>query len=165
MSLIAKLPAPPTEVPCDRSLDSLAPKFRARVEDVLHAMKLRGLDAIVAETLRTDERQEFLYGFGRDYDDGRGIVTHSRAATSWHRYGLACDIISQSAEWDARPQWWQALGEEARRCGLAWGGDWRMKDLPHVQFGPPMRQSPSPRAAELLAQGGMEAVWREVGAA
>ena len=46
-------------------------------------MKLRGLDAIVAETLRTDERQEFLYGFGRDYDDGRGIVTHSRAATSW----------------------------------------------------------------------------------
>ena len=83
------LPLPPREVPMCRALDVLAPKFRAALEAVLAQLP----DAIVAETLRTPERQAYLYGFGRDYDDDRGIVTQAPThLTSWHGYGLAADI-------------------------------------------------------------------------
>jgi hypothetical protein len=164
---MAKLPPPPKEIPVNRSLDVLAPRFRARVHMVVAGMVGLGLDAYVFETLRTNERQSYLYGFGRRYDDGRGVVTHSvDADESWHHYGLAVDIISESKGWDAPPKFWRVLGETARGSGLHWGGDWKsFQDLPHVQWGSPMRQSPSPRAARLFAEGGFKAVWKEVGAA
>lgn len=166
MTLTAALPKPPAEIKVIRSLDVLAPKFRAALERLIDAMHAKGLDATIAESLRTNERQAFLYGFGREYDDGRGVVTNSETGyTSWHFYGLAVDIISSSQEWSAPERFWQTLGLYAHREGLTWGGSWeKFPDKPHVQWGPPMRQSPSLRAKELYLNGGIEAVWREVGA-
>lgn len=162
-----------------RSLHVLAPKFRLEVDRVIHDLVHDGLDAVVYETLRTNERQAYLFGFGRLYSDGRGVVTHSRTADqTWHGFGLAADIISRKHGWDAPAAFWQALGDRARARGLRWGFDWdmdgvptdadpdeRFADRPHVQWGAPMRRSPSPRAVQLRATGGLEAVWREVGAA
>lgn len=164
---MAKLPPPPPEIPVNRDITVLAPKFQAKVSLVLAGMIGLGFNPFVFETLRTNQRQNFLYGFGRQYDDGRGVVTHSMDADeSWHHYGLAVDIISKTEGWDAPMKFWKKLGEVTRANGLHWGGDWvSFRDLPHVQWGEPMRQSPSPRAARLLAQGGFQAVWKEVGAA
>ena len=149
----------PRAVPVDRRLEVLAPAFRRKIDAVLEAVPY----ATVAETLRTDARQQFLYGFGRDYDDGRGIVTHSETALdTWHHYGLAADLIHKAKGWDAPMQWWQQLGAAAKAQGLVWGGDWTFRDYPHLQWGAPMRRSPSPSAAQLLADGGVEAVWRVV---
>lgn len=166
MSLIAPLPAPPHEVAASRDLSDLAPRFRERLIEALASLRAAGHDPAVAEAFRTPERQAYLYGFGREYDDGRGIVTNAASAfTSWHGYGLAVDVISASQGWDAPRSFWDALGAAAERAGLTWGGRWKFADLPHVQWGPPMRVSPSPRAAELLREGGgLRAVWREVGA-
>lgn len=156
-----RLPPAPKEVPLQRTLDGLAPRFRAAIIAVLAQLP----DAVVAESIRTPERQAYLYGFGRDYDDGRGIVTNAASQlTSWHGYGLACDIVHATKWWDAPPAWFRTMGEVAKSHGLDWGGDWRHPDLPHVQFGT-LKDSPSDRARELLAQGGLIAVWREVGAA
>ncbi len=162
------LPNPPTIVPpIDTSTDGLAPVFRTRLNELLERMTAKGHDPIISESLRSNARQRYLYGFGRLYDDGRGIVTHSMDGDeTWHHFGLAVDIISRSQEWDAPPRFWNDLGANAVALGLSWGGNWTsFKDKPHVQFGPPMRQSPSPRAARLFADGGYEAVWKEVGAA
>jgi peptidoglycan L-alanyl-D-glutamate endopeptidase CwlK len=149
----------PRAVPVDRRLEVLAPAFRRKIDAVLEAVPY----ATVAETLRTDARQQFLYGFGRDYDDGRGIVTHSETALdTWHHYGLAADLIHKAKGWDAPMQWWQQLGAAAKAQGLVWGGDWTFRDYPHLQWGAPMRRSPSPSAAKFLADGGVEAVWRVV---
>jgi hypothetical protein len=163
---MAPLPSPPPEVPVVRSPEGLAPAFRVKVESLLDRMRTRGHDPFVFESTRTDERQTYLYGFGRTYDDGRGVVTHSSDADeTWHHFGLAVDIISKKHLWDAPKRFWADLGVLSAALGLQWGGAWKsFKDLPHVQWGAPMRQSPSPRAARLLASGGMEAVWREVGA-
>jgi hypothetical protein len=137
-------------------------------------MRTWGHDPIVAETLRTDARQQYLFGFGRDYDDGRGVVTHSRTADeTWHAFGLAVDVISASKAWDASEQFWSDLEVAAELEGLVSGRDWDGDDAttegfidsPHIQWGKPMRRSPSPRAARLFALGGYQAVWREVGAA
>lgn len=165
MSLTAKLPAPPREVPMDRSFATCAPKFRAAVEHVLAEMQAVGHPARVAETFRTPERQAYLFGFGREYDDGRGIVTNAPTSfTSWHGFGLAADLVSASMGWEAPRSFWDALGACAESAGLVWGGRWKFADLPHVQWGAPMRVSPSVHAAELYREGGLAAVWREVGA-
>lgn len=168
------LPLPPREVPRCFDVTRLAPKFADKVSDLIVLMEGAGHDPLVYETERTDERQQFLYGFGRHYDDGRGVVTYSEDADeTWHGFGLACDIISRSKLWTAPLQFWKDLERFAELLGLRSGRDWdtddstkeRFVDSPHVQWGSPMRRSPSPRAARLREQGGLMAVWREVQAA
>ena len=115
----------PAEVPAVRDLAVLAPKFRAALERVLADLRGLGMDPLVIETLRTHDRQRFLYGFGRDYDDGRGTVTYSSDADeTWHGFGLAADVISQADRWNAPLAFWEALGRSADRHGLLWGADW-----------------------------------------
>jgi len=162
MTTIRRLPAPTATVPVQRGLDGLAPRFREKLERLLEMVPY----ASVAETLRTDARQQFLFGFGRTWDDGRGIVTHSETALdTWHHYGLAADLVHRNKGWEAPQAWWQELGTAAKALGLEWGGDWTFRDYPHVQWGAPMRRSPSPSAAQLLAAGGTPAVWTRVEAA
>ena len=89
---MSTLPLPPAEVPVQSDMTLLAPFFREAVERVVADMKAWGYTPQVFETMRTNERQAFLYGFGRTYNDGRGIVTYSQSADdTWHGYGLAVD--------------------------------------------------------------------------
>lgn len=170
-----RLPRPGPEPAPIRDLSQLAPGFRRKWDRVAFNMAGRGMPVRVVETLRTDERQQWLYAMGRTHDDGRGVVTFSEtAADTWHAFGLALDAVCAVRRWDARPEFWRALGEECRAEGLTWGGDWngngrsddeRFYDAPHVQFGPGMRRSPSVRASQLVSAGGLPAVWAAVGAA
>ncbi len=158
---------PPPEPTVMQSLECLAPGFRKKLTAMLAHMSSLGFDPVIAESCRSDERQAWLYGFGRDWDDGRGKVTNAMTGDhSWHKFGLAVDVISLSNGWDAPDAFWNALGACAHVQGLSWGGAWEgFADRPHVQYGAPMRQAPSSRAAQLYATGGKEAVWAEVGAA
>ena len=150
--------APPPEVPADRSLDSLAPKFREAVQAILDQMG----DAKVSETTRTFARQSYLYGFGREYDDGRGIVTNASSnLTSWHGFSLAADLVHATLEWDAGDKWFRLLRDTAVANGCQSGGDWHHPDKPHVQYGT-LKDSPSDEARSLYAEGGVEAVWAAV---
>lgn len=175
MSTTLHLPPPPAAAPPRiAALEELAPAVRRAVlrtcDEVAQATGARPL---VFETLRTPERQAYLFGFGRTWDDGRGLVTYSRDADeSWHFYGLAADLIHPTLHWRAPESWWVALGHAARHHGLRWGADWdhdwqtadeRFVDRPHVQW-LRCKRAPSPRAARLFAEGGRTAVWREVGA-
>lgn len=170
-----RLPRPERDVPAVRSLDVLAPKLR----DALLAVQSDLPGAMVVETLRTAQRQSFLYGFGRDYDDGRGVVT--KAATAWggwHFYGLAVDVIHRTLAWDAPESFWTALRVAARQQGLTSGDDWDrdgipvepdpdecVSDRPHVQWWcPGMRVSPSVHARALYERGGLALVWHTLGA-
>jgi len=159
------LPPPPKEPKAVTNLDVLAPKFRDAVLHAFDSMHALGFDPIITESLRTAERQQWLYGFGRDYDDGRGVVTNAPTGQwSWHFFGLAVDVTSKKMP--DQPGWtfWSNLGGAARRNELTWGGSWiRFTDLPHLQWGR-CRQSPSTRAIQLYNEGGFEAVWHEVGA-
>lgn len=117
------------------------------------------------ETLRTAARQTYLYGFGRQYDDGRGIVTRSPTIVdSWHSYGLAVDVVEKSATpWDAPASFWLELGKAGEAHGLFWGGRFHHPDLPHLQwtFCP---LSPALIDGQLLLDKGAPAVWAKYGA-
>jgi peptidoglycan L-alanyl-D-glutamate endopeptidase CwlK len=47
--------------------------------------------------------------------------------------GRACYDVKTDTDGDSIPDW-EEFGRIARECGLVWGGDWKKKDLPHVQF-------------------------------
>jgi hypothetical protein len=151
----------PPEPPRIHSLDDCAPQFvaalTAAIADVPHAM--------VFESLRTNERQAWLAGFGHDYDDGRGVVTHAQTAEyGWHFFGLAADVIHDELEWNAPSLWWDQLANAYENHGLTAGARWKMADKPHGQWGP-CRTTPSDEARSLYASGGNQAVWDAVGAA
>lgn len=159
------LPKPPAEVPVISRLNALAPKMQEAVTAIIKDMADQGFNARVFETLRTDERQAFLYGFGRQYDDGRGTVTKVQdARKGWHRWGMAVDIVENDASpWDAPQAFWQTLGKCAEANGLTWGGRWKFLDLPHSQWaGCPT--SPTALDIALAADSGIEAVWKKYGA-
>ena len=150
----------PPEPPRISSLDDVALQFRDAILAVLAEIP----DAMVYESLRTDARQAWLYGFGRQYDDGRGIVTHAETADhGWHKFGCAADLIHRTKQWDAGDEWFANLGAVGKANGLTWGGDWQMRDLPHLQWGK-CRPAPSQEAMTLYASGGNPAVWYAVGA-
>ncbi len=168
-----RLPLPPPEVPRETSLDGLMPEFQSKVVQLFALLRADGFNPIVGETLRTNARQEFLYGFGRTWDDGRRIVTHSRTGErTWHFYGCAIDIWdgdNPRAPYNIPRAMAEAISRHCLTLGLTHGADWNRNgdltdesfaDWPHVQVGPPARRSPSDAAARLKRAGGNEAVWR-----
>ncbi len=173
---MARLPLPPQPEPRRiSSLEPCAPRFRQKVERVLERMRLKGHSCLVFESVRTNERQAWLYGFGRTWEDAkpRGRVTNAPTAEDGlHFYGLAVDIVEDDATpWVAPNGFWFDLREAAEAEGLRSGQEW--KDSPHVQWksvlagdGRRYFRGASPTAAlkELRRTGGEEAVWRAVGA-
>lgn len=123
----------------------LLPSFRERVEILVDRLSHRGLDPVVWETFRTQERAELLAKYG----------TSKNGALSMHCYGAAADILSRRYKW-SNPSFFRALGQEADRLGLTWGGDWdgdpstkhSFVDSPHVQA-IPVRQQNGLRAMPL----------------
>lgn len=165
--MTAKLPPPPQEPPACHSNSGLAPKFADKAQQLEAKMTAKGWHICRRETFRSDERAAWLFGFGRDYDDGRGIVTYApNALKTWHHYWLGIDYGDLRYEpGNEPPAFWADLEAIGVSLGLRCGADWKMKDRPHVQWGHPMLDTPSVHAAELLESGGVEAVWKEVEAA
>ena len=153
----------PAEPPRDTDISRLAPLFAARVAVTLSRARIAGLDPLIFEAWRSDERQRWLYGVGRTHSLGRTPVTNAQSALySWHGYGLAVDIVSRSKLWDDE-SFFERLALIAKVAGLDWGGDWSSRDLPHFQYGT-LRAGPSAKARALMKSGGLLAVWAEVGA-
>jgi hypothetical protein len=159
----------------NRDLGLLAPKFRDAVQRALQACADRGRDAFVYEAYRSMDLQALYFTRGRTVVPPTETVTNASSNLfSWHGYGLAVDVISKAHGWDwedvpsanretERAAWQADVAECFRAAGCRWGGEWKMKDLPHFQWGL-CKPSPSDRARELMASGGLQAVWVAVGA-
>lgn len=177
MSAFGVIPPEPSAID---SLDVLAPKFRAKVDRVLQGLRDRGwAGAYARETQRTNERAVWLYGFGRDYDDDRGVVTNApNAYSGWHFFCLAADFGLKGRD-GAPARFYQDVFELCEREGLTSGQDWNHDgipdaqqpgkhfcDLPHAQWWiEGMHATPSPNAKVLYEQGGLPAVWAALEAA
>jgi hypothetical protein len=154
------------------SLDGLPPKMRSAVEAALKECNDERLDAVVYESHRSDELQRIYWARGRrQTPDGKwevvdpdAVVTHAPSAEyGWHFFWLAVDVISASMRWDVPESWRSQVTAIFKRHGLDAGADWPHPDAPHYQWGE-CRTSPSDRARSLYAEGGLEAVWKAVGA-
>jgi hypothetical protein len=100
----------------------LLPAFRERIETVTARMRARGFSPLLKDGLRTPK--EAL----KNAANKTGIVQ------SMHLYGCAADIICSVHGWDCdgakgkkdgtHHGFYEALGEEYKRSGIVWGGDW-----------------------------------------
>ena len=116
----------------------LDPNLSSKLKDVFKEMEERGFDPIGWEGARSQARQAFLYGQGRPnfYLFGRaGSQVTKTLDASLHGASpaKAVDVISKSKGWGDM-NFFKNLGEVAKKHGLKWGGDWAMRDYPHVQI-------------------------------
>lgn len=166
-------------VPPNRDLTVLAPKVQRAVTAILAGMTQAGFRAVQFDTMRTADRQAFLYGKGRTVEQCQsagldsawawpdcpdGVVTKAAShLSSWHGFSCAVDIVeNDNSPWNASQAFWNTLGKLARANGLTWGGDWKMLDLPHCQA-KSVPVSPTPTDRLLLQTAGMQAVWAKYG--
>lgn len=115
---------------------SMNPRLRPKVKQVISGLKRRGFQPKIFFAWRSLEAQRRIYDRG-----------HSKVLFSFHTATLdgcpnsyAADIVDKRWGWEDPAEqngFWQALGEEAERAGLYWGGNWRkFKDVAHVQLYP-----------------------------
>ncbi|MEQ1638915.1 MAG: M15 family metallopeptidase [Methylococcales bacterium] len=115
-----------------RDIDTLTPETALKCRLFLERSKAAGLEVFVTETRRSSERQAALYAMGRS-QPGR-IVTRSKAGTGKHEFGLAFDVAFKGANlYPSDSETWERLGSIGKRCGLAWGGDFKGVDSVHFE--------------------------------
>lgn len=174
----------------NHSPDCLAPLFRESVLTAIEVCHAQGLDARLWETCRSAKLQELYWHRGRPPTPAfPGPVTWQRdARKSWHFYGLAVDVVSISQGWFVvtpamlngmsgaqavtfraavarhRDDWYHAVADIFLAHGCAWGGHWTKPDTPHFQWGR-CRPTPSQLSLDAVTIGGVQAVWKLVGAA
>lgn len=124
----AKRPVKPLSgvLAVNRDPARLKPEFRTRLMRVLRAMRRRGFKPYLWEGYRTPQRTKLLV------ERGVGIPD------SLHMKGLAADVVDKSTApdyWKGSRAFWTALGQETRKAGLTWGGDFKRKpDRVHLQM-------------------------------
>ncbi len=116
----------------------LEPTTRQLVQQIVDAAAQMGIDLMIFETYRSQDRQQQLFDHGATKLRTVGV----------HHYGLACDIVRVVG---GEPSWkgdFSFLGQLAKSSGLIWGGDWGhpdiktdFPDLVHVQRCTIARQS------------------------
>lgn len=120
-----------------KKIQSLAPPMRPKVTTVLEELEQRGFQPKIFFAWRSVAVQLELFRKG-----------HTTVKFSFHNAQLrdgtpnayAADIIDRRWAWQPAAEangFWTALGEEAKKEGLYWGGDWvSFKDWAHVQYFP-----------------------------
>jgi hypothetical protein len=99
----------------------LEPTTRQLVGGIISAAQQMGIEIMIYETYRSQNRQQELFNQGATKLRTVGV----------HHYGLACDIVRVVS---GEPSWkgdFSFLGHLAQSCGLIWGGDWGAPNIKH----------------------------------
>jgi hypothetical protein len=99
----------------------LEPMTRRLVEGLVTSSRQMGIEVMIYETYRSQNRQQALFENGASKLRTVGV----------HHYGLACDIVRVVS---GEPSWkgdFSFLGQLAHSSGLIWGGDWGDPTIKH----------------------------------
>lgn len=130
-------------------LAALQQPFRAMAYKLKMRIDEEGLPLRVYETFRSPMRQARLFIKGRRYDtalkkwvvvNDAAVVTAAGPFQSAHEYGQAADFVLNypGKEWQYEKfeHVWEEFGALAKSLGLVWGGDFKRRDMPHVEYFP-----------------------------
>jgi peptidoglycan L-alanyl-D-glutamate endopeptidase CwlK len=119
----------------EKKLSSLHPDLRPKIEAVISALKERGFEPKIFYGWRSVEVQLSLYNKGASKVK---FSFHNAQMKDGTPRSYAADIIDRRFSWSKLAEsagFWEALGEEAKKQGLVWGGSWTsFKDVAHVQL-------------------------------
>lgn len=121
------------------ALDGAHPLLVAQMPLVLAEMARHGCPMKMTEGRRSLKRQQDLYAQGRTKpgqivtraDGVRHRSKHQEQGDGTH-HAVDCVFVLDRG----RVSWegpWEAFGAVVRAHGLVWGGDWKLKDRPHVE--------------------------------
>jgi hypothetical protein len=122
-----------------KTVAHLDPRFRKKVDAVFGALRERGYEPRVRSAWRSPDRQDFIYDYGklRQHWLGGGPSTQARGGRSCHNQvdgdgrpaSRAIDVFARGVKTTkAKARFYKALGEEAKKRGLVWGGDYKKRN-------------------------------------
>ena len=119
----------------EKKLASLDPVLAEKVATILVNLSQRGFQPTIFYGWRDTKTQERLLAAG----SSTVSFSFHNATQDGQPNSYAADIIDKRYWWEngteaERNAFWKALGEEAKKLDLIWGGDWRFKDWAHVQL-------------------------------
>lgn len=115
-----------------RDIKELTPQAQKACGLFLSECKKQGLNVLITETYRSQERQDYLYQQGRTRQ-GK-IVTWTR--NSRHTSRRAWDICKNvKGKEYSDSNFFRQCGEIAAELGITWGGIWKSSpDTPHFEI-------------------------------
>ena len=123
--------------PQNKKLLSMTPLLRPKVQAVVAALTQRGFQPRIFYGWRSVAVQLELF---RQGNSKVKFSFHNAQQKNGTPNAYAADIIDSRYAWSAQAEssgFWKALGEEAKKQGLYWGGDWSsFRDWAHVQLVP-----------------------------
>lgn len=125
--------------------DKLDSVFRRKLEAVFADLAGRGIRLRLVEGWRSQQRQAWLYASGRTRPGPILTYADGRRKKSAHQLGVAADVYFEDADgkaylppWNGQeetlPREFKLLRSSARAHGLVWGGEWKMRDTPHLEL-------------------------------
>lgn len=101
----------------------------------------QGLQVLVTETYRSQERQNYLYEQGRSRPGKVVTWTKNSRHTSRRAWDICKNVKGQEYS-DA--SFFKNCGIIAKHLGIIWGGEWQPQDTPHFEisstWGPPKKK-------------------------
>ena len=114
-----------------RDINELLPIAQKACRLFLSECEKEGLDVLITETYRSQQRQDELYAQGRSKPGKKVTWTKN----SRHTSRLAWDICkNKKGEEYSDSAFFASCGAIAKRLGITWGGNWKTPDRPHLRL-------------------------------
>lgn len=113
-----------------RDLGELLPEVRKGAEILLTECKRQGLDIIITETYRSQERQDYLFEQGRTRPGKKVTWTKN----SFHTTRRAFDVCQNVKGDEYNPIVLMKVAHLAKMMGFNPGAYWKKQDIPHIQL-------------------------------
>lgn len=116
-----------------RDLGELTAQAQKACALFLERCKAAGLNVLITETYRSQERQDYLYEQGRTMAGKVVTWTHSSRHTSRRAWDICKNVKGQEY---SDSNFFKQCGEIAAELGITWGGIWKSSpDTPHFEVG------------------------------
>ena len=114
-----------------RDIGELTPNAQRACNLFMAECKRHGLNVLITETYRSQERQDYLYAQGRTRAGKKVTWTTSSRHTSRRAWDICKNV--KGAEY-SDDEFFKKCGEIARKFNITWGGSWKTPDTPHFEI-------------------------------
>lgn len=114
-----------------RDIAELTPNAQKACDLFMIECKNQGLNVLIIETYRSQERQDYLYAQGRTRKGNIVTWTKNSRHTSRRAWDICQNIKGQEY---LNTTFFKRCGEIAKSLGIVWGGDWSPPDMPHFEI-------------------------------
>lgn len=119
----------PTKV-C-RDISELSKNAQEACRLFLAECQKQGLNVLITETYRSQERQNYLYEQGRTRSGKIVTWTHKSRHTSRRAWDICQNIKGREYSDSA---FFKSCGDVAKKLNITWGGIWKTPDTPHFEI-------------------------------